>query len=887
MAILKNTTISNTGAVSIPSGTTAQRPIAIYSTAGTYSWSVPAGVTSVKVLVVGGGGAGGGDVGGGGAGGRVIYNASVTVVPGTSVSVTVGAGGARSSVYNGAGLTGGTSIFAVPSGTTITAIGGNGGNGRSGAGALMTAANTGWNGGGSSYDTASGTAGSSGTANNAYSSTSQPTWTLAGTNGFAGGNGGTTGTGTLGSGGGAGAAGPGFDGNTVKAGNGGWGVWSSISGAPEVFAGGGGGSYYSSVEYWQAGKGAHGGGDGGLTGSYQTGGDGRSGYGCGGGGANSTGSFICGLGGAGCVIINWATTGSIRFNTTFNEMEVWDGTRYVNPITGYISGLGKSERTAAGSAAQIKEAYPDSTSGTYWISPDHWIGKPFLVYCDMITDGGGWMMVAHANTLLAGAGSYTGRKSNTARSNSYYLPLFHIHGTQIVSDSKTSGVAFSRPDFMRAVAGASDYSHCMARRTGNQNNIMIWNISDLSRFGRVDSQYTTFGGVPGVSIRTYFKLSNTGANPWSLIDRLASNRTSNNITGQNNAVRYETGPSYPGIAWNSSSEDNSDGTGSFISFLNRRSLLYWDTNDGAGTGYTDNQWFHATPMEMGPSSGPSNSRTDVEFYFRERKPANDPMRLMPSTAIGMTSANPALHASQILRLYPNAPSGLYWIKPTGYAGAAQQVFCDMVNDGGGWMMVSSNNARDTTIPSGTSRQSQTYELDNNGGTGVTGSFGISPNGDYIIGTIINTLAFEQVRVWGWGYADTSGQYVWGHAAEGRPGRMGTDVKALWQLTTTGASRLTEVVARAQVGIYCAVGVSSSAAYFVLDANKVDRINGGYTANANQCTIGGAGVTGASGDPTTGCYLGHGTSEGAYEGWYNAANGASDCQGYTTWVRTLL
>jgi hypothetical protein len=153
--------------------------------------------------------------------------------------------------------------------------------------------------------------------------------------------------------------------------------------------------------------------------------------------------------------------------------------------------------------------------------------------------------------------------------------------------------------------------------------------------------------------------------------------------------------------------------------------------------------------------------------------------------------------------------------------------------------------------------------------------------------MINTLAFEQARVWAWGYGDTSGQYMWHHAGTPAAGKGGIDLKAIWPLTASGSSRLTEIRPRSEVNVYCQVGLSSLAAYFSIDGIKQDRLNGGYTANANQITIGGCGTQGASGDPTTGSYMGHGASEGNYEGWYNAANSASDCQGYTTWVRTLL
>jgi hypothetical protein len=63
-------------------------------TAGTGTWTVPAGITSVRLLIVGGGGGGGGYAyaGGGGAGG--FYElASHPVTPADQVGVVVGAGG--------------------------------------------------------------------------------------------------------------------------------------------------------------------------------------------------------------------------------------------------------------------------------------------------------------------------------------------------------------------------------------------------------------------------------------------------------------------------------------------------------------------------------------------------------------------------------------------------------------------------------------------------------------------------------------------------------------------------------------------------------------------------------------------------------------------------
>jgi hypothetical protein len=93
---------------------------------GTFNFVVPAGVTKVKVTVVGGGGGSGGVSGdgissGGGGGGAAIEIVS-GLTPGGTVAVTVGAGGtAGSGAANGG--TGGTSSF----GAFCSATGGAGG----------------------------------------------------------------------------------------------------------------------------------------------------------------------------------------------------------------------------------------------------------------------------------------------------------------------------------------------------------------------------------------------------------------------------------------------------------------------------------------------------------------------------------------------------------------------------------------------------------------------------------------------------------------------------------------------------------------------------------------------------------------------------------------
>lgn len=320
MATLQSLTVNDTGNLTLPNGTSANRPsittnivqwtntgtqavtvLAGSATTTTTSWTCPAGVTSIEVLVIAGGGSGaggsGGGAGGGGAGG-VIYTNAYTVVPGNSYTITVGAGGASSNRANN-GFSGSNSVF-----DTLTAIGGGGGG----------------------CNTLPGVAGGSGGGSGEYSTATNGAQSAigfggAGTSGqgFKGGDTLLTGAGS----GGGGAGGAGVNSIAGNVGPGGPGLNFSITGTPTWYAGGGGASGNSLPgSLGGSGVGGNGGAGSGGSGTVTAG---AASTGSGGGGIYVGGS---GAGGSGIVVIRYslatATTqpiGQIRYNTDVNRVE--------------------------------------------------------------------------------------------------------------------------------------------------------------------------------------------------------------------------------------------------------------------------------------------------------------------------------------------------------------------------------------------------------------------------------------------------------------------------------------------------------------------------------------------------------------------------------------
>ena len=232
----RNTQVGNEVTVEIADTSTVVIGQQAFTTAGSFSWTAPAGVTSVSVVVVGAGGGGanlelsGSNGGGGGGGGGLGYKNNYTVVPGNTYTVVVGTAGAANTGYNTNGGNGGDSYFVNTSTTK-----GGGGMGAVSAFNLKGSAATpgsGVSGAGGNYTGDGGGNGGSGCPGFGHPSFGAGAGGGGGAGGYSGngGNGGTnnggTGAGQDGSGGAGGGGGVEFSGgNKCAGGGGGTGIW--------------------------------------------------------------------------------------------------------------------------------------------------------------------------------------------------------------------------------------------------------------------------------------------------------------------------------------------------------------------------------------------------------------------------------------------------------------------------------------------------------------------------------------------------------------------------------------------------------------------------------------------------------------------------------------
>jgi hypothetical protein len=295
---------TRTDALTVPVGTTAQRPATASNGAIRYNTTIAALETylyiagwqsiisdtyAIEYLAVAGGGGAGRSNGAAGAGAGGLLNGTFSIISKTTISIVVGGGGAAATSTGAKGSNGTNSTIVYGSVTTI----GGGGSGTESGGTYNSGAVGGSGGGG--VRGGSGAAGTAGQGN-------------------AGGSNVSDGSPHYGGGGGGGAGAAGTNGSSGGSGNGGIGLqfsaWATATstGDSGYYAGGGAGGSYDQAGAAGSGgtRGTGGGGQGGtnktteqLAGQTNTGG--------GGGGHGNVGSNG-GAGGSGIVILRYPGT---------------------------------------------------------------------------------------------------------------------------------------------------------------------------------------------------------------------------------------------------------------------------------------------------------------------------------------------------------------------------------------------------------------------------------------------------------------------------------------------------------------------------------------------------------------------------------------------------
>ena len=437
-----------------------------YTTAGTFTFTVPTNVTSISAVCVGGGGGGaGGETGRddgvqGGAGGALCYG-TIPVTPGESLTITVGAGGNGGS-SGGNGTAGGTTTISRGATNLITAGGGsrglerstgtvNGGTRSVDASVTNSGGGNGGNSGGNSTNTGSGGGGGGGYSGN-------------------GGNGGTTGNGSAGAGGGGGGGGATSSGQGY--GGGGVGILGAgANGTAGVLNSSGGG------------VGSNGGGS--TSGTRPNGGL----YGGGGGACDDDTNGSGGAGGRGAVRIIWGT------GRSYPSTSVTDAT--VGDYSFTLSDLSGNGRTAS----SVNEAFWSSTipsTPTATISLDGVDDYMTVASYKGVTGTGArtsiiWFKTSAINLsprLFGWGNTTTGQKWNMSIDPTTYKATAEIATGSIVGGSTTPDLADSHWHMIAASAPAS----------GTANDIKLYVDGDLLTDVTITSGATAINTASGSDV---------------------------------------------------------------------------------------------------------------------------------------------------------------------------------------------------------------------------------------------------------------------------------------------------------------------------------------------------------------------------------------------------
>ena len=150
---------------------------------------------------------------------------------------------------------------------------------------------------------------------------------------------------------------------------------------------------------------------------------------------------------------------------------------------------GKSANNASTSAYQIKQDFPSSTDGVYWIKNINInSGNAFQIYADMTTSGGGWMLLNSSG----GRATSSEITSITSLSTLGYLPRTTVITLANISNSVLLKSGPSQTSGFTNVAVSTDSRPITALKSNNTSNngAASWHNGVYSSFSPLIGSWT-------------------------------------------------------------------------------------------------------------------------------------------------------------------------------------------------------------------------------------------------------------------------------------------------------------------------------------------------------------------------------------------------------------
>ena len=192
------------------------------------------------------------------------------------------------------------------------------------------------------------------------------------------------------------------------------------------------------------------------------------------------------------------------YNRELTQQEITNNFN-ANKSKFYAEKDGLSPGTASSSAYQIKQDYPSSTDGFYWIKNANInSGVPFKIYADMTTDGGGWTLI------LKNSSNSVWTYANAI---SYNTQIPFTSTADVSSTSTSSYSIIGWADYIKKSASGFQYMIDAGTR-GSYGG--IWTANSTYSFVKTDNTQTDVTVNPKFG-NWYYASSNNGFSqrmPW-------------------------------------------------------------------------------------------------------------------------------------------------------------------------------------------------------------------------------------------------------------------------------------------------------------------------------------------------------------------------------------